>query len=83
MSLSREFLLKNLRGSLNRAESGHCEGGCIVSAAGHAGKMACVRVKDAGFDWGFFSYCESAIEIDRRRGLTVKVIKTIGDDFKP
>lgn len=55
--------------AIAKAERGECEGGC----EGHRGETRCVRAvdKEHGNDWGWFSYCEEAIEEDTRRGLAL------------
>ena len=53
--------------SVDRAISGRCEGACEK----HSGRVKAVRVfhKESKTDWGWFSYCESAIEEDTSRGM--------------
>lgn len=53
--------------AIAKAERGECEGNCDE----HRGETRCVRVydKEHGSDWGWFSYCEEAIEEDTRRGM--------------
>lgn len=50
-----------------------CQGNCDI----HKGRIYCVEVRDIRNqkDWGFFSYCENAIEIDRKNGLDVSIVK--------
>jgi len=54
------------------AESGKCSGSCDK----HAGQVMVVRVKHivSGHDWGYFAYCDTAIDEDRRRGLEVELL---------
>ena len=42
----------------------------------HRGRVYRVEVRDIRNqkDWGFFSYCDEAIEDDRKRGLDVSVL---------
>ena len=49
-----------------------CQGNC----AKHRGVIHRVEVRDIknGHDWGLFSYCDAAIEEDRRRGFDVSII---------
>ena len=54
----------------NRAERLFCDGSCD-EFGGHAGHPVVVRVRDGNQDWGFFSYCETAVSEDTRRGLSV------------
>ena len=53
-----------------------CQGNCKV----HRGQILRVEVRDisTGKDWGLFHYCESAIEEDRKRGLTVSILDYLG-----
>ena len=44
-----------------------CEGNCGF----HYGEVRRVRVWYGFYDWGFFNYCDTAIEIDRGNGFTV------------
>jgi len=45
-----------------------CEGTCKV----HQGEVKKVNVIGLdGYDWGYFSYCATAIEEDRKSGFTV------------
>jgi hypothetical protein len=45
-----------------------CEGLCSI----HQGEIRKVNVIDSdGFNWGYFNYCDKAIEIDRENGFTV------------
>lgn len=56
----------------NTVSLGICDGNC----QGHEGEPKLVRVKTkSGYDWGYFSYCETAIEEDRFRGFIVTVCK--------
>ena len=50
-----------------KAKSGECEGDCEH----HIGGCVCVRVIDSksDTDWGFFSYCETALLDDTSRGF--------------
>jgi len=54
----------------NRAERKFCDGSCD-DRDGHVGDVVVVRVYDGTHDWGFFSYCASAIDEDKKRGLSV------------
>ena len=63
------------RGEMERAQerafAQNCDGSCS-ERGGHAGNTICVRVRDeTGYDWGYFSYCETAIEEDTRRGFRI------------
>lgn len=49
-----------------KASAGLCEGSCDS----HFGKVSSYRVVAAdGTDWGWFSYCESALKQDTERGF--------------
>ena len=45
-------------------KAGECEGSCEV----HRGEVKLVTVGG----WGYFAYCEAAIEEDKSRGLVVE-----------
>lgn len=47
-----------------------CEGSC----AEHTGALKRVHVHHPNHDWGEFTYCDEAIEEDKRRGLSVEVL---------
>lgn len=50
-----------------------CEGGC-VDRGGHVGDCELVHVfGEDGRDWGKFSYCETARQLDENRGMTVEL----------
>lgn len=53
-----------------------CEGAC-GRWKGHAGLVRKVHVSDprTGTDWGFFDYCENAVDEDRGHGLTVVTVE--------
>ena len=53
--------------TVDRAVSGRCDGACEE----HSGRVKAVRVfhKESRSDWGWYSYCESAIEEDTSRGM--------------
>lgn len=72
MNVTEKFVVqKNLdefkQNAIDRAERGACDGGCDE----HIGTVRCVRVYDPEHktDWGWFSYCDAAIEEDTRRGM--------------
>lgn len=44
-----------------------CDGSC----GEHVGAIRKVRVWYGCFDWGYFNYCQAAVEEDERRGLIV------------
>ena len=70
------FLEENLA---NCRRATMCEGGCEC----HDGEVQPVRVIDPSgtpHDWGYFSYCQAAIEEDRSRDMLVLVE---GDDSFP
>ena len=53
------------------ADAGTCEGGCQE----HTGKTMVCRVTTAsGHDWGYWSYCGTARNEDRSRGLRVREV---------
>lgn len=45
-----------------------CEGECTE----HFGTARQVHVWHGAYDWGLFTYCDNAIELDRSRGFTVE-----------
>lgn len=53
--------------TIAKAVKGECEGCC----EDHRGVVKAVRVShiSSGTDWGYFSYCEEAIETDTRHGM--------------
>ena len=63
----RKELDKFREETIAKANAGICEGSCEK----HRGAIQCVRVTDMkdGYDWGYFSYCEEARDIDRIRGF--------------
>lgn len=64
---SEGFLKQNL---LNCRFNRHCEGGCGM----HKGDIQVVRVidpKGIPHDWGFYTYCQAAMEEDQSRGMNV------------
>jgi len=50
-----------------RADNGKCEGACEQ----HRGQTKAVRAydKEDGFDWGWYSYCENAIEENEKSNI--------------
>ena len=71
------FLQQNME---NCNSKGVCEGGCDF----HEGELNTVRVIDpsgSGHDWGYYRYCEKAVQADKDRGFDVYFE---GDElFKP
>jgi hypothetical protein len=55
--------------AVDKAKAGICEGNCEK----HTGQVVCVRVYDKkhGNDWGWYSYCEEAIDEDTRSGFAL------------
>ena len=53
-----------------------CDGACEEQGLEHRPPVQLVRVTDprTHHDWGQYHYCQNAIEIDRRRSLTVEVV---------
>jgi len=50
-----------------------CEGGCFEDRT-CLGEVVTVHVEHPNHDWGNFNYCQTAIEEDRSRGLTVTIL---------
>ena len=72
------FLERNLA---NCKTHTHCEGGCEY----HRGETRVVRVIDPSgmepHDWGYYRYCDEAVEEDIRRGMSV--LTETDDGFLP
>ena len=53
--------------AITKAAAGKCEGNCVE----HRGDVRAVRVANiqSGIDWGYFAYCEEAIETDTHNGM--------------
>lgn len=51
----------------------HCEGNCDE----HRGDVKCFQVIDGkdNYDWGFYFYCEKAVEEDLRRGFKLEELE--------
>jgi len=50
-----------------------CEGNCLNTHGQHKGDVRRVRVVgERGFDYGFFDYCENAIEEGQQRKMTIE-----------
>lgn len=50
-----------------------CEGNCFNTHSAHKGDVRRVRVfGERGFDYGFFNYCDNAIEEAEQRKMTIK-----------
>lgn len=49
---------------------------CEASCKQHTGDVLRVHVWGAMHDWGEFWYCDTAIEEDRQRGLTVEIVES-------
>lgn len=49
-----------------------CEGSCEK----HIGDVSCYEVSDpeAGYNWGVFTYCDAAVDEDKKRGLIVEPV---------
>ena len=48
-----------------------CDGSCDK----HVGEVRRVHVIHPAHDWGEFWYCDTAIDEDRRRELTVEIVE--------
>lgn len=60
-----------------------CEGECAkVTDEGHQGTIQRVRVVDPrnGYDWGDFSYCDTAVTLDKEHGFDVSPATPSGGD---
>ncbi len=53
--------------TIAKAATGKCEGDC----GAHRGGVKAVRVShiSSGTDWGYFAYCEEALETDAHNGM--------------
>jgi len=73
------FLEQNLSNCLTKTQ---CDGG---GECWPHGKLSVVRIIDdsgiTAHDWGYYCYCQNAINEDRRRGMTV--IEEGDADFMP
>ena len=68
------FLEQNLE---NCRSTTMCDGGCEI----HSHGTQVVRVVDKDHDWGYYRYCDTAINEDLHRGFTV--IKYGEEGFPP
>lgn len=59
-----------------KAATGQCDGSCDE----HHGEVRAFRVhhEKSGNDWGYFAYCESAQEEDKRRGMILTPAESDG-----
>lgn len=60
-----------------------CEGMCCFNHNDNADReVRTVRVvSNGGRDWGEFTYCDEAVEIDQDNGFTVLPVEFKGDDY--
>lgn len=64
---------KEKQAAIIKSKNKICEGNCKK----HIGEINVVRVvcKKTGYDWGYFSYCESAIKEDtEKRNMKIEVL---------
>ena len=64
-----EACAEDYRLAQQRAQAGVCDGACQE----HVGPTRLVRVSSlyGGNDWGYWAYCEAAMQADRANGLRV------------
>jgi len=62
---------KDLGFAVTAKNLGKCQGDCAECR----GELQVVRVTHPSYDWGYFSYCDAAIEEDKSRGLVVTPFK--------
>lgn len=69
------FLTKNKQNCCKKAKLDFCEGDCEF----HGGKARVYRVIDVknNWDWGYYSYCDSAYEKDLKSGFELRGQKPI------
>ena len=49
-----------------------CMGNCVETHGSHAGPVEVVRViAPDGYDWGWWPYCQNAIDEDTKRGMRI------------
>ena len=61
--------------SVAKAGRGQCEGSCKDTHGGHFGKCHAVIVTAPdGYNWGWWAYCEHAVQEDRSRNFTVNIL---------
>lgn len=57
---------------LKHAIESHAKGRCDGECAECRGSLTVVQVTHPNHDWGFFCYCEAAVQEDLMRGLSVR-----------
>lgn len=49
-----------------------CMGDCVTTHGSHSGQIEVVRViSPDGYDWGWWPYCQNAIDEDTKRGMRI------------